>query len=422
MRRLYLQIYLTVVGILLLFGALVFAAWLLLPMSPQDRRALEGLGVVLSEMLPGPEQPPAALQAALTGLAQRLSVHLAVYGAERKLLAEAGERLPPPEPGRTQSGWLRPRGAGPTMALRLPDGRWVVVRYVREDRVANLLRALALLAVAVALGAYPVVRRLTRRLERLQARVDALGAGDLTARVKVEGRDEVANLARSFNRAADRIERLVVAQREVLAGASHELRSPLARIRMGIELLGREPRPDLRERLAHDVAELDELIGELLLASRLDATNALECRETVDLLALLAEEGARTGAEVCGERVRIEGDSRLLRRLLRNLLENARRYGADSPVEARVGVRAGAGALLRVADRGPGVPEAERERIFQPFYRPPGTRQSGTGLGLALVRRIARHYGGEVRCFDRPGGGTCFEVTLGSEKPIAYSD
>jgi signal transduction histidine kinase len=149
---------------------------------------------------------------------------------------------------------------------------------------------------------------------------------------------------------------------------------------------------------------------------------ALECRETVDLLALLAEEGARTGAEVYGESVRIQGDARLLRRMLRNLLENARRYGAESPVEARVRGVAEAGVRLRVADRGPGVPEAERERIFQPFYRPPGSREGGAGLGLALVRRIARHYGGDVRCFDRPGGGSCFEVTLGSEKPVAYSD
>ena len=148
-------------------------------------------------------------------------------------------------------------------------------------------------------GPIPVARRLTRRLERLRAGVETLGAGDLGARVQVEGRDEVADLATSFNRAAARIEAVVGAQRTLLASASHELRSPLARIRVALELMG-EGRPDLRDRVARDIAELDELIGELLLASRLQAMEQLEPREDVDLLGLVAEEAARTPAEVSG--------------------------------------------------------------------------------------------------------------------------
>jgi signal transduction histidine kinase len=280
--------------------------------------------------------------------------------------------------------------------------------------------ALGLLAVAIAIGAYPVVRRITRRLERLHTRVEALGAGDLTARVEVEGCDEVASLARSFNQAVDRIERLVQAQRTMLAGASHELRSPLARMRMAIELLAGADRPELRARLSQDIAELDALIGELLLASRLDTLEPLARTEDLDLLALLAEEGARTGAEVSGASVCIQGDARMLRRLMRNLLENAQRYAAGSPIEASVVPLTPMGACLRVADRGPGVPEPERERIFEPFYRPTGLRErgdGGVGLGLALVRQIARHHGGEVRCLPRAGGGTCFEVTLRTGQP-----
>ena len=160
------------------------------------------------------------------------------------------------------------------MALPLPDGRVVVARWQPRHRPFGLLGALGLLAIAIALGAYPIVRRITRRLERLQTRVEALGAGDLTVRVEVEGHDEVAQLARSFNHAADRIERLVNAQRTMLAGASHELRSPLARIRMAIELLPSADRPELQARLTQDIAELDTLIGELLLASRLDTLGA----------------------------------------------------------------------------------------------------------------------------------------------------
>jgi signal transduction histidine kinase len=184
---------------------------------------------------------------------------------------------------------------------------------------------------------------------------------------------------------------------------------------MAIELLPGEGRPELRARLFQDIAELDELIGEILLASRLDALDHIERTEEVDLLALLAEEGTRTGAEVSGEPVCIQGDPRLLRRLIRNLLENARRYAASSPVETSVAPLNQSGARLRVADRGPGIPEPERERIFAPFYRPAGMQErgdGGVGLGLALVRQIARRHGGDVRCVPRDGGGACFEVDL----------
>ncbi len=263
-------------------------------------------------------------------------------------------------------------------------------------------------------GAYPIARRITRRVERLQSRVDELGAGDLSARVTVEGNDEVASLARSFNQAADRIERLVNAQRHTLVSASHELRSPLARMRIAVELLGDGDRPDVRARITKDIAELDGFIEELLLASRLDALDHLEKTEEVDLLALLAEEGTRVEASITGEPVRIQGDARMLRRLIRNLLENARRYAEGSPVEASVAPMR-SGARLLIEDRGPGVPAEERENIFKPFYRPPGMRETaegGVGLGLALVRQIAHRHEGEARCLPREGGGTRFEVTL----------
>jgi len=417
MRRLYLQIYLAFLGILLLFGVLVTVASLLLPMHPQEHLLFDGMGAVLSELLPGPERPVRELQAALEHLRRLLPIDLAIHSADGALLAAVGPPLPAPLPQQMVSGWMWARGAGPTVALALPDGRFVVARWQRPHRHVGLLGALGLLALAIALGAYPIVRRITRRLERLQTQVEALGAGDLTVRVEVEGRDEVAQLARSFNHAADRIARLVNAQRTMLAGASHELRSPLARIRMAIELLPHDERPELQVRLTQDIAELDALIGELLLASRLDTLEHLEHVEEIDLLALLAEEGARSAAEVSGSPVCIQGDPRMLRRLLRNLFENAQRYAAGAPIEASVVPLHPSGARLCIADRGPGVPEQERERIFAPFYRPTGMRErgdGGVGLGLALVRQIARHHGGDVRCVPRHGGGTCFEVTLHS--------
>ena len=417
MRRLYLQIYLTFVGILLLFGALFLVAWWLIPSDDQDRHSLDGMAALLGEVLPSPGHRVQELQAKVDSLSRQFNADVTLRAADGVLLAHAGEPLPAAPADRTASGWIRSAG-GPMFALLLPDGRWALARWHRHHRAWGVLGALLLLASAIAVGAYPVVRRITGRLERLQARVDALGAGQLQARVQVEGSDEVAELARSFNSAAERIERLVNAQKTVLAGASHELRSPLTRMRMAVELLPGTDRPELRALLSKDIEELDALIGELLLASRLDVLDQLGSTEEVDLLPLLAEEAARTAADVSGNTAVIRGEPRMLRRLMRNLLENARRYAGGARVEASVHPVAQGVARLVVADRGPGVAEGERERIFEPFYRPPGAKESdgGVGLGLSLVRQIARRHGGDVRYVPRNGGGSQFEVDLRSSR------
>ena len=147
-----------------------------------------------------------------------------------------------------------------------------------------------------------MARRLTRRLERLKAGVDQLGHGDLAARVRIEGKDEVAALAASFNRSAERIEELVRSHKMLLANCSHELRTPLTRIAMALALAGEGSIPR-RGELRADIAELDQLIEEILLASRLDAVRAPERSEDIDLLALAAEEAARDGIGVEGEPV-----------------------------------------------------------------------------------------------------------------------
>jgi signal transduction histidine kinase len=413
MSRLYLQIYLTFVGILILFSLLAALAFFLHPRDGSEHEVFREIGALLGDSLPDPERPIEELQQRLDTLSERFNADLAVYAAQGKSLAATGAPLPPPKLDEPKGSWLRGDHAG---SFPLPDGRWVVARHRGrdDDHAGGGIFALVLLATAIAIGAYPVVRRITRRLEALQAGVDELGEGDLGARVEVKGKDEVARLAGSFNRAAARIEQLVGSQKNLLASVSHELRTPLARLRVAIELLSGEERPELRQRIERDIDELDALIGELLLASRLDASVELETRDEVDLLALLAEEAVHTGAEVSGEAVALRGDPRMLRRLVRNLLENARRYGAGSPVEARVTRDPDGGARLQVEDRGPGVPEAERERIFEPFYRSASSAagESGTGLGLALVRQIARRHGGEARCLARPEGGSCFEVVI----------
>lgn len=294
---------------------------------------------------------------------------------------------------------------------------------------------LGLVAFAVALGAYPIVRRLTKRLETLQKGVERWGDGDLSTRLPMQGQDEVAFLATRFNAAAERVQTLLQSHKALLANASHELRSPLARIRMGLELLGTDSaRAAQRAEIARSIEELDQLIDEILLASRLDLIDARDASalgptEEVDLVGLAAEECARTGADLeiaaGAAPVLVHGQARLLRRVLRNLLENARRYGHVGTVgdsQVRLSIHAPTTVLgqeiprvtLWVEDRGPGVPPEQRTRIFEPFYRLPGAseREGGVGLGLSLVKTIIERHGGRVRCEDRPGGGARFVVEL----------
>jgi len=266
------------------------------------------------------------------------------------------------------------------------------------------------LALAIGIAAFPIVRQISRRLERLQRGVESLGAGDLTARVSVEGRDEVAQLATAFNHAAGRIEQLVGAHKALLANASHELRTPLARIRLAVELMKDATDAKRRAGLEQDIAELDQLVDEILLASRLDVVPESAVTEELDLLALAAEECARyEEANLEGTPVLVHGDPRLLRRLLRNLLENARRHGAP-PTQVRITSGAGL-ATLSVWDSGTGVSPEELEAVFRPFYRRADSSASGAGLGLALVRQIARRHHGEARCVIQDGR-CCFIVTL----------
>ncbi|WP_439589616.1 sensor histidine kinase [Hydrogenophaga sp.] len=353
-------------------------------------------------------------------------------------------------------------GEAPARAVRIPGEGWEFEVLMKDGRTLYVLiprpnqdqnnpgrRApewlqtptgfawlLGLVALAVALGAYPIVRRLTKRLEVLQKGVERWGAGDLSTRLPVQGQDEVAFLATRFNAAAERVQTLLQSHKSLLANASHELRSPLARIRMGLELLGRgSDNPTQRAEIARSIDELDQLIDEILLASRLDLRDASDASalgptEEVDLMGLAAEECARTGADLDispgASPALVQGHPRLLRRVLRNLLENARRYGkpvatagSTSEPDVRLCIAAPdpsvpGRVVFWVEDRGPGVPVAQRERIFEPFYRLPGAseREGGVGLGLSLVRTIVERHGGQVRCEDRPGGGARFVVQL----------
>jgi len=457
MRSLYLRIYLTVLVALSLFA--LVSGWLVQRHFDEERELLRNSGqeraVAMAELLqrslPAADAPADEQAAALEDWSNRLRIPMALDDATGQRIAASPayeRREDDAVPRRGQSivlsdgrtlwimrgGPMRPPRAGmppgPGMSRGEP-GMGAPPRGPPPGALpwwpghtlpggAGLAVLLLVIFAAIAAGAWPVVRRLTRRLEDLKRGVEAFGAGALHQRVAEDGHDEVAALGASFNRAAARIEALLGSHRSLLANASHELRSPLARLKMAVSLLDDAPaaqRAQLRQEIHTNIAELDALVEEVLMASRLGASVEEPGTDTVDLLALAAEEAARLPAgaqvQVGGDSVPVPGDERLLRRALGNLLENARRYGG-SHIDLRVGRGAGGLAELRVCDRGAGVPEAYRERIFEAFFRLPGHAEyaGGVGLGLALVRQIAQRHGGEVRCTAREGGGSCFCLSL----------
>jgi len=414
-RQLHVQFYLAIIATLGVFLIVNAIFWNLMNESRRDSWGITAAARLAQGLLPPASASAADQQRSLDDLHARLDIDMGLYDASGKLIGRAGELMPLSARKVSQSGWAVSRG-GPLWILSLKDGRRLVVRPPHFGGSRPGAHAIAVplsIVLAFALGAYPIARRLTRRLARLQSGVETFGTGDLNARVAIEGSDEVAALARSFNTSAERISQLVKSHKMLLANCSHELRTPLARIRLGLERLPADADPQLAAELTRNIAELDSLIGEMLLASRLDTLNTLEHVEEVDLLALAAEEAAHFDRQVEGEPVILSGDPALLRRLLRNLLENARQHAGGA---TRIEVRAegDARARLIVEDHGEGIAEAERARVFEPFYRSERAHASvrGFGLGLALVRQIARAHGGDVDYSALPQSGSRFTVRL----------
>jgi two-component system, OmpR family, sensor histidine kinase RstB len=412
MLRLYLRFYVALLASLALFGIATALVWHVTGGS------MEQTGVtvdrLIQNILPPSQSSPSEQQDALRRLAAGLNSDVTLFAPNGTVIASVGRPLPLPPVKRYHAMIFSHWQGGAFSAVRLSDDRLLVasvpIGFANSRPIFHLVLILLVLAIGVA--AFPIFRQLTGPLERLQRGVESLGAGNLAARVAVEGHDEVGRLAASFNRAASQIEQLVRAHRTLLANASHELRTPLARIRLALELVRNGVDVKTKAGLEQDIAELDELVDEILLASRLDAVKQNEVSEDIDLLALAAEESSRyDGVHLEGVPIRIHGDSRLLRRLLRNLLENAKRHGAP-PTQLRI-AREGATAVVRVWDAGPGPAEAEFEQVFMPFYRRRGGGSgSGSGLGLSLVRQIARSHGGDARCAVLEDGRSCFIVTL----------
>ncbi len=417
MKRLSHQIYLTIILCLVAVVMVAGFFWSRSGGSMHTRQAFAVAGELAAAALPASTQSQQTQSAALKVFAKRLDIDLALFSSKFDLIASTTtKQMPTPPHGRHHGGFMFKKG-GPAWSIALPDGRWLVARITRNKPHRPGLRLIILLssiALVIGLLAWPVVRGLTRRLEHLQNGIEKLKSGDLSSRVKIEGRDEIARLAKSFNDAAERIEELVKSHKMLLANASHELRTPLSRIRLGIDLLAKQPNQARSDAIALDIKELDDLIEEILLLSRLDARLELDEKETIDLLALAAEEASNyKQCETEGTPVMVNGSTRLLRRMIRNLLENATKH-ASPPIHVKV-VKSGTMAKLQICDNGPGISPKHMKDIFEPFHRgDTSSTTAGTGLGLALVRQIAERHGGTVQVIDNPKDGrlNCFEIKI----------
>ncbi|MBT0666063.1 HAMP domain-containing protein [Geobacter pelophilus] len=278
-------------------------------------------------------------------------------------------------------------------------------------------------------------RYFTFPLRRLRKVTQQLAGGDLSARVGeglVHRKDYVADLARDVDRMAERIESLVGAHQRLIRDVSHELRSPLARLNVALELARQSAGPEHSapfDRIERESERLNELIGQLLMLTRLESDSSMSQREDIDIADLIRDvahdvdfEAQSTNRRVVArttDTMTLSGNRELLRQALENLVRNAARYTEENTeVEISLRKKESGGrcwAHIEVRDHGPGVPETVLYDIFRPFYRVSDSRErqsGGTGVGLAISDRAVRLHGGSLRAFNAAGGGLIMEMEL----------
>jgi two-component system osmolarity sensor histidine kinase EnvZ len=274
------------------------------------------------------------------------------------------------------------------------------------------------LTLAIA-GAYLLMVRVNRPLRALTEAAEKIGAGQNPPPLVERGPTEIRTLSRAFNRMSENLKQLDQDRALLLAGISHDLRTPLSRLRLGVEMLRGQKEDGLREGMISDIQEIDAIINQFLDFAREDASEPSRSGEDLNhIVNSVCDRYARMGRQVHARLAPLPPMTlrpTATHRMLTNLVDNAVRHGRGD-VEVLT-ERAGDRAIVRVLDRGPGIPHDEVERVMQPFTRLEESRggETGSGLGLAIVDRAARLHGGEVRLLPREGGG--LEARL--ELPIA---
>jgi len=442
--KLYIRIFVSFVAVLIVAEILIFGLFIAAAGRPFKERILHYtaakavlLRTVVEQKLHSapdglPEKGP-SLQDFLTDFATILEARIWLTGAGGDLLMKSfsgdlpaeTRRLLREETSETNVGDIRIR-SGPrhltgyyvTIPVGLKEGTTGALHILFQEHrpphpEGGFALGLLLIGGAVALLVLPVSRAITKRVKELRESALRIAEGDLAHRARVRGKDEIGELGRAFNTMAAKLEQMVQGTRELTANVSHELRSPLARIRVAQELLrDRLERGEVKGTLAHlkgmeeEIELLDRLIGRILALSRMDVQDAPFRPEEMDLPALLRrlvdrflpamrERGLRVEARLT-DLPPLTGDAEALETALTNLLDNALRY---TPEEGRVGVELlSERDLIRasVTNTCAPLPEEELARLFEPFHRIEPNRSPGSGLGLAIAKRIVERHGGRM--------------------------
>jgi signal transduction histidine kinase len=351
------------------------------------------------------------------GASYTVSVHPADPAVRNVIRVQAGMMM--------REGRMRAeRGRGPLaeiydVAVQLPDGDRLVYRVATAKRSvlrfplpAPLLRQVAILAVLLGIVLFLMTRSITKPLSHLASAADAVGRGLRHPPLEEKGARELRHAARAFNTMQDRLRRYLDSRTRVLAAMSHDLKTPLTRMRLRVESL---EDPAVRARFGNDLDEMESMVrGALGVLKGLDND---EPAEPVDIDALLAS--LQSGFAEMGAQVHVQGKARepitaqpqALRRCLTNLLDNAIKFGE----RATVWVEDGDALTIRVRDDGPGIPPEQLERVFEPFYRLEASRNrdtGGTGLGLSIARDVAQGHGGTLVLHNLPRRGLEAVLTL----------
>ena len=439
-----------VVSIYLVALVQLLTAWLGFSVSrdylvePPGRLGRGGFETFAAQHVAFDRNNPTALEETMEWLRVEIGVKVTLFQPNGDVIASTHEQRPPALTANVANtlpvhGFIP--GPGPdTYAVGIYE-HGKLVAYVITDRFEfrrPLSRQFILIAVLLSLvliGSLLFARSLARPLRHMARVAREFGSGKLSVRAHLDRRDELGAVAKAFDDMADRITALLHGQRELLANVSHELRTPLARIRVALDLAADGDAEAARDALANistDWGDLDRLVEDVLAAARLDLGSAEPGglplrRDPVDMGELLESAWERAQLIYPGERLEldiahdlplIEGEGSLLRRVVDNLVDNARKYSEPkSPVRLRAR-REGGGVTIAVIDRGMGIDAADLPHIFTPFFRTDRSRTrktGGVGLGLTLVRRIVTAHGGSVEVRSEVGQGTEVCVYLPSD-------
>ncbi len=383
-------------------------------LKPADREAFiarvaetDGIRIVPAER--GERLEPAGDRPALRLFRARIRE---VFGAEADVYVRRARGRPPAaddEPMRGRVLWVRMPAEGQPVLVGFPR-----TRIDRDLSTAFIAWSVVAASIAI-LATFFLMWRLNRPLDQLARAAAVVGKGEDPAPVAETGPTEIRAVARAFNQMAHDLAKSQRERATFLAGISHDLRTPLARLRLDVEMLGERVEPDTQRGMVQDVEDMNAIIDQFIDFMRSESAEPHSLVSLPELARACAEGAARLGAAVTCELEDVPGlmlRPLAMRRLVDNLITNAARH-AGGEIVVRTGVRDGK-AVLAVLDRGPGIPAAMVEHLKQPFTRRDEARSgsSGAGLGLAIAARVAALHHGTLELLRRDGGGLEARLTL----------